>query len=388
MNPQVGQTYKLNSSVATGVAPGQSQYSAPAGSQLTIKGSRVVNGQTFYDIDQTAFGGGTGWASASSLASALGQSGGNSGGGGQPSGGGTGLPGGYGGGAPSINVEDLYRQAYDEAGIKADEDSLAGKLKTIEDRRARLAEAETGLNENPFYAEATRVGQVRRLQEQAQRDIENYTNEANTIQNSISKKKADVETKLNLALKQYDITRQSVADSVNQFNSLLQLGALNNASGNDIASIARATGLTTGMIESAISKSKQSEIKPQVIQSTDAAGNVTVSIIDGQTGDLINQRSLGKIASGSSGTGSGTGYGGLSDKYVTQAISILEEEDTSSQANQPGAIKDVTYGSDKMLSAQEQQRALSRISALVGDPNLAYEILQRAFSVGGFQSWQ
>lgn len=63
----VGQVITLNNSIPTGVAPGQSQYSAPAGSKAKIIGTRVVNGQTYYNIDQTAFGGGTGWTSATAL---------------------------------------------------------------------------------------------------------------------------------------------------------------------------------------------------------------------------------------------------------------------------------------------------------------------------------
>ncbi len=372
---QIGQTVNVNNKVASGVAPGQSQYQTAIGA-TRIKGIKNVGGQTYYDIDQTGIGGGTGFVLASALEGALGNP--------APQGGGGSTGGGIGYQAPpTIDVNAIYQQAYNEAGIAALESSLSAKQKEIDDRRRAFSEAEANVNENPLYAEATRVGRIRRLEEQAQRDINNYISEAQGIQNNIAMKKADVETKLNIALKQYDITRQSVADSVNQFNSLLQLGALNNASGADIAQIARSTGLTTSMIEGAISKAKQSDIKPQVIQSTDAAGNVTVSIIDGQTGNLINQRSLGKIASGSSGTGSGSS---LSDKYLTQAIAIINDEDTSTQKG-AGAIEG-TYSADKLLSAQEQQRALSRITALVGDPNIAYDVLLRAFQAGGFSSWQ
>ncbi len=62
----VGQTITLNSQISTGVAPGQSQYKAAAGPTKII-GTRVVNGQLYYNIDQTGIGGGTGWTPASQL---------------------------------------------------------------------------------------------------------------------------------------------------------------------------------------------------------------------------------------------------------------------------------------------------------------------------------
>ena len=70
---QTGQTYTLSGEIPTGIAPGGSEYKAPAGSQLKIKDTRTVGGQLYYDIDQTAFGGGTGWTLASALEGAIGQ---------------------------------------------------------------------------------------------------------------------------------------------------------------------------------------------------------------------------------------------------------------------------------------------------------------------------
>jgi len=70
---QTGQTYRLSREIPTGIAPGGTQYKAPAGSQLKIKGTRTVGGQLYYDIDQTAFGGGTGWVAAPALEGAIGQ---------------------------------------------------------------------------------------------------------------------------------------------------------------------------------------------------------------------------------------------------------------------------------------------------------------------------
>lgn len=60
-----GQTFTLNNTISTGSAPGQSQYKVPAGGQVKILNTRVVNGQTYYDIQH--IGGGTGWTPANQL---------------------------------------------------------------------------------------------------------------------------------------------------------------------------------------------------------------------------------------------------------------------------------------------------------------------------------
>jgi len=69
---KVGETVKLGGDVATGIAPGGSEYKAASGTQLKIKDIRNVGGKTYYDIDQTAWGGGTGWALGSNLEGAIG----------------------------------------------------------------------------------------------------------------------------------------------------------------------------------------------------------------------------------------------------------------------------------------------------------------------------
>lgn len=63
----IGQTVTLGSNISTGVAPGQSQYQIPGGAQAKILGSRVVNGQLYYDVQH--IGGGTGWVLGSKLES-------------------------------------------------------------------------------------------------------------------------------------------------------------------------------------------------------------------------------------------------------------------------------------------------------------------------------
>ena len=65
----VGQTVNLGNSISVGRAPGQSQFSSSTG-QARIINERTINGVKFFDIDQTAVGGGTGWVRASDLETA------------------------------------------------------------------------------------------------------------------------------------------------------------------------------------------------------------------------------------------------------------------------------------------------------------------------------
>ena len=89
----------------------------------------------------------------------------------------------------------------------------------------------------------------------------------------------------------------------NQFNTLLQAGALDSASGEDIAMITRSTGISSSMIYSAIKANKAKNVSTSMIQSTADSGEVTVSIIDSNTGEVIKQTSLGMIGNAQTGTG-------------------------------------------------------------------------------------
>src|SRR3990167_3411281 len=108
-------------------------------------------------------------------------------------------------------------------------------------------------------------------------------------------KLADAEIKVNLAMKQYDISNEAYKNQLSVFNSLLSAGGLTNATGEDIASYAVATGIPTSLIQGIADKQKQEAIKPQVFDNTDDNGNVTLSIVDVNTGNIINTTSLGKV---------------------------------------------------------------------------------------------
>lgn len=67
--PNVGDTISIGGGIVSGVAPGQSQYKTGAGATKII-GTQNVNGQTYYNIDQSGIGGGTGWVLGSALGGA------------------------------------------------------------------------------------------------------------------------------------------------------------------------------------------------------------------------------------------------------------------------------------------------------------------------------
>ena len=212
---------------------------------------------------------------------------------------------------PTINLPSLYQNLYSSSGITENE-------KQYSDLEKAYIEAKGKINDNPFLSEATRVGRVAKL--------ETLFNERTAnIKNDIATKKADIETKLNLETKQFDINSQQATQALNQFNSLLSAGALDNASGEDIANITRATGISSTMIQSAIQasvKSKQKEIPTQVIKSEADDGTVTISVVNSQTGEVIKQSNLGKIGNVQSETGATTPAKNVKAQFLSDADTL------------------------------------------------------------------
>jgi len=199
---------------------------------------------------------------------------------------------GFGQTQPTIDLAAIYKASYESPEIQKLNADITAKQKARD-------EAVAIVNDNPFYSEATRVGKVAKINEK-------YNDDATTLQNERAMKLADAEIKVNLAMKQYDINNQAYKDQLDLFNNLLSAGGLTNASGEEIASYALATGIPTSMIEGILAKQRQEAIKPQVFENTDDNGNVTLSIVDTNTGNIINTTSLGNVGKG---TGGGGGVG-------------------------------------------------------------------------------
>lgn len=238
------------------------------------------------------------------------------------SGGGSSLGSGSGVGASagagsSFNVTETYDKLYKDLGIDALKSDVAAKQAEITARRERLAEAQATINENPWYAEATRTGKLRRLEEQAQADIENIAREQALLQAKVDEANQQLATKTNLSTQQYQIDRQAAADSVAELNTLLQSGA--DMSNINVADFAARTGMSSETISALVAASQAQEIKPSVIQSTDDSGNVTVTVIDQNTGAIVGQTSLGRIGKADS-TGSGKASESEIQRYYMDSL--------------------------------------------------------------------
>lgn len=181
-------------------------------------------------------------------------------------------------------------------------DILAGT--GIKDKEAQLSQMEKDfitakgdVNDNPFLSEGSRVGREAKLNTL-------FNERTANIRGEIATARADAETQMNLKLKQFDMNSEQTKQAMDQFNFLLSSGALNNASGEDIANITMATGLSSTLIQGAIQESQKADVKSQVITSTDNNGNVTVTTVNTNTGEIISQNSLGSV--GASKTTGGT----------------------------------------------------------------------------------
>ena len=183
---------------------------------------------------------------------------------------------------PTIDLPALFKGLYESSGIKDIEGELSAKSKAYTEQVAKI-------KDNPYLSEGTMTGRLSKLQDKFNADTTN-------IRNDIAMRKADIETQLNLQTKQFDIQSQQAQQAFNQFNSLLSSGALDNASGEDIANIVRATGISSSMIQSAIGVSKAKnapKVNTQVIQVDDGT-NISAVVINQDTGEVINTQILSK----------------------------------------------------------------------------------------------
>ena len=190
------------------------------------------------------------------------------------------------------NFPEIYKGLQESSGVTKLEQDFA-------DMTTSYNEAQSKINDNPFLSEANRVGRIQKL-------TMDYTNATANIQNQIATKKADVETQLNLQMKQFDIESTAAQNALSQAMSLLQAGALDNASGESIASLTRSTGIPSDMWYSAISANKKKNANVGVQTFTAENGEVWAVAIDGNTGDMIKKTSLGIIGNVQGGGGTGT----------------------------------------------------------------------------------
>jgi hypothetical protein len=171
----------------------------------------------------------------------------------------------------------FYETAYNNSGIRNLEADLTAKSNAHNEAVAKI-------KDNPYLSEATMTGRIKKLDEKFDADNQ-------TAQNDIAMKKADVETQLNLQLKKLDINNAATKMAMDQFNTLLASGALSGANGQDIANITRATGISSNMIQSAISSQKAKDVKTNVIPFDDGT-NQGFAVINERTGEIINKQNV------------------------------------------------------------------------------------------------
>lgn len=176
-----------------------------------------------------------------------------------------------------LNLPRLYEQLYANSGIKDIEAQLSGYDKDY-------TEAKGKINDNPYLSEATRVGRVAKLEQL-------HNERTANLRNDVATKKADVEMKLNLETKQFDINSQAAQQALSQFNTLLEMGALDGAGGDDIANITRSTGISSSMIQSAINYRKEQNTPTEIIQIDDGT-NIKAVVINSKTGEVVNSTVL------------------------------------------------------------------------------------------------
>ncbi|OGK30351.1 hypothetical protein A3F29_00950 [Candidatus Roizmanbacteria bacterium RIFCSPHIGHO2_12_FULL_33_9] len=83
--------------------------------------------------------------------------------------------------ANELEIQRLYKE-------------LAEVDKQIKIRREALAKAQSSINDNPLYSEATRVGHLAKLEQQAQTDIGNFIKQKETYLTELSLRKSDTQT--------------------------------------------------------------------------------------------------------------------------------------------------------------------------------------------------
>lgn len=311
-----------------------------------------------------------------------------------------------------LDLPNLYKSLQAGSGITEAEGQLSALTKANNDAMSKI-------NDNPWLSEATRVGRISKL-------ATDYENKASAIRGDIAVKKADIETKLNLQTKQFDIESQQAQTAMSQYNTLLNSGALDNATGEDIASITRSTGLSSAMIYGAINSKKVNDIKTSTV-SFDDGTNQGFAVINSQTGEIISRQIVAASKPDTSnisfddGTNQGfatidnrTGQvinkqniAGSKPSTTTNGFTATQQRDLVGTARSAlssvdsgfqtigGQLKSIDPADqadrtpDKRLSVQEYQKAVEDVMTKAGiDFNTADDLLSKEMSNLGYTKWQ
>lgn len=225
-------------------------------------------------------------------------------------------------GPSGINIQDVYNQAYNSDEIKGAQSEVDTVDTEINELRKQADEEIARVNDNPFFSEARRKGEIAKIDNKFNSTTQTLLQKKQLASEKLAQLRGDAEAKVNLALKQYDINRQEYQDQLQRFNFLLESGALNNASGSQLGTIASSLGISPSMVQGILEKQSTANVSPQIITNTDANGNVTFSVIDKNTGRIINQNSLGAVGKPSSSGSSSSRNNNIADQFVNMADSL------------------------------------------------------------------
>ena len=273
--------------------------------------------------------------------------------------------------APKIDLAGEYKSLYDSLGLSGFKEQIQAKQQEILALRGQTDEAIGLINENPWASAANRTGRIAKLEDQFNRKASVINAEAALIQQQYAEARGELDTQMNLKMQQFNIDTQGFERNLTQLNSLLDMGALDNASMDSLQSIASQVGMSGDMIQSMVSAQKQAKINPTMLQHTDDYGNVTVTLLDANTGNVIKKESLGKVDASrltpTSISGGGSTVSGLdatkTAKLDGQILSIVSDIDANY-----GTVNGVVTKQDQeddgrvadfMLSKQEYEKALN-----------------------------
>lgn len=288
---------------------------------------------------------------------------------------------------PTIDLNSIYSKLYESSGISNIERSLADLDKKLASMKSGYDAAMSNINDNPFLSEASRVGRASKLSTDFQNSIAGVEQEYARRKDDIIRQKADIEAKMNIELKQFDINSQQAQQALQQFNSLLSMGALSGASAEDIAGITKATGISSSMIQAAIDAYNQKNVETSIINYDDGTNQGYV-VIDKNTGEIISKQQIAASKPKDDGM-TPTQQRSL----IGDARTILAQVDSGYETIN-GQLKkiDTTYETarpDKRLSLQEYQQAVQDLMAKSGiDFATADDLLSQAMDDFDYTRWR
>lgn len=258
-----------------------------------------------------------------------------------------------GGGVPTIDLNAITQTAYNSPEIVATNQKITEINDKVIARQKALDEASAQIDDNPFYSEATRVGKQAKLREAANNDINTILKEQQLEESKLASLKSDAAIKVNAATGQYNINNQAYQENLQNFMSLVNAGGLTNISPTDLGNYSTATGIPMSVLQSIQTKSQNELVAPQIVSSTDNAGNVTITAVDKNTGNIINQVTAGDVGKAkTTGTGSTSG---IDQKSINTTIKSIEGY-TASNGTYVGIFPQLVKEYANLLSLQDIYR--------------------------------